>query len=471
MGASIEHQLLCKIVETQDFGTIQKLGINENFFLGDPSEYKEIFRYLSRHFHDPVTWGSVPSWQIVTSNYPGLAWVGTFDTLPTLCEELRKAKLRSQLVSLADEIVTRADLDPKAALESVKEASVRLIVEHERSNDAILANAHDMLLEEYQTVQAGGGLTGIPWPWQILNDDTQGIHNEEYILIFGRPKSMKSWIALHTASLAYYLHRQRVLIYSLEMSRIQCLRRIACCLAGVDYEKYKKAQLDPATFARVFELLKYLAAQEEYYRNDKTGRQPALIVSTPSDDGEGGGVQSLHAKIREFEPTLVVVDAMYLMKDDREKKRTIDWKAVTHISQDLKRTAQKFKVPLIATTQANRTAKNPNDKEADLAELAYADALAQDCDLAMRVHKQKLKDGDTELVISIPGSREGKLDIFVIHGQPAVNFAFKRLTVKDPNAPEEPEDQGKNGHSRRQSNGTPPSSRQQPVIPNWRTGT
>ncbi len=120
-------------------------------------------------------------------------------------------------------------------------------------------------------------------------------------------------------------------------------------------------------------------------------------------------------------------------------------------------------MPIIGTTQANRTAKNPNDKEADLSELAYADALAQDCDMALRVHKQKDREGNIELVCSIPGSREGKLDGFVLHGQPAVNFQFKRLAMKDPNDPEEPP----KGQGRR-SQAVAPMAHAVPVLPNWR---
>jgi replicative DNA helicase len=309
-------------------------------------------------------------------------------------------------------------------------------------------------------------VTGIATPWDVLNEDTQGIQKEDFIIIFGRPKSMKSWLAFLIAAYAYYWQRLRVLVWSNEMSRIQCLRRIASIITMIDYEKLKKAKLDPASKQRVFETLYHLKAQEDYYRHHTSGHQAGLLVTSPYENkGQNAmGVSSLQAKIDEFKPDIVIVDGMYLMHDDRDKKRSIDWKQIAHISQDLKGTCKSFKVPIVGTTQANRTAKNPNDKEADLSELAYADALAQDCDMALRVHKQKDRNGDWELLCSIPGSREGKLDGFVLHAHPAVNFQVKRMTIKDPNDPEEP---GKNGGGRRQQQ-VQPVSHPIPVLPNWR---
>ena len=159
---------------------------------------------------------------------------------------------------------------------------------------------------------------------------------------------------------------------------------------------------------------------------------------------------------------------MYLMRDDRTKTRTIDWKSVSHVSQDLKQTARIFNLPVIGVTQANRgAAKDP--KQADLAELAYADALAQDCDMCMRVHKQKdTTTQENEIVLSFPGMREGTLDAFVVHGVPATNFFYKRATVTDPNNPQPPPTSG-GGQGGGGGGGRGKNPRAVPVLPtNWR---
>lgn len=843
MGANVELQLICKIVDVHDFHTVERLKIDESFFLGDSntiSQTKEAFRFIRDHYHNEITYGSVPSWELLQKRFYGFPWTPSWDTLPTLCQELRRLKLRSQILSLADEINQKADVDPGAALEAVREASITLVSQHDLSDDMLLSAAGEQLYEDYQLVASGHGLTGIPWPWDILNEDTQGIHKGNFIVIYGRPKSMKcvvdgekimmrdgalvpiekvpektevpsytertgrvrwanarrvssgekdcvevttesglclrtstehlymipgggyericklrpgsyiatartlpswspssdmsdeeaqllgllvgdgnytrgevqftsedeeivtlvrnrvsvlygcsmvqesrpieyrivgvnnhnalldrlrelgmhgkkgpkktvpdelyrasksaicaflggmldtdghvssdatiwnsssrelldgaqhlltrlgvrgkigevttnygtlaytlvvhskeqnlilytylkpylcltrkrdalrhlagrdirekrnsdaipysdtlfskilaakagkkwprwghskldvgklfrrtgrisrhllelvaeglqseellhevekeiiwekiksiepigrlscsdiciddgqdpnfvvgdfivhnSWMALYVASMAY-MTNMRVLVYSLEMSRIQVLRRCAAIISRVDYDKFKKGKLDPATQQRVFDIL-YTLRDDELYKTNGV-HSSALMATSPSS--ESSGVATLQAKIREFDPDLVIVDGMYLMKDDRVKARTIDWKSISHISQDLKRTASHMNVPIIGVTQANRGAsKDP--KQADLAELSYADALGQDCDLCMRVTKQKdQSSNENEIVLSFPGSREGILENFVIHGIPATNFTYKRATVVDPSNPQ-----------------------------------
>jgi replicative DNA helicase len=466
MSVNIEYQLICKILEQRDFHTVEKLKIDETFFLGDQntvSQSREAFRFIRDHFHNTTTYGYVPSWELFQQRFYGFPWAGSYDALPTLCQELRRSKLRAQVLSLAEELMATADVDPMLSLNTIREAASRFSTQHEISSDLLLSSAYEKLYQEYQTVQGGSGIIGIPWPWAILNEDTQGIQKEQSIIIYGRPKSMKTWTALFIACWAY-AHGCRVLIYSLEMSEIMVLRRCAAILAQVEYDKFKNGKLDPQMMQHVFGILQHLR-DTEISRTDTAGHQPALLATKPN--GDSSGISSLQAKIREFSPDLVIVDGMYLMRDDRQKARTIDWKAIAHISQDLKQTARIFSVPLISVTQANRQAsKDP--KQADLMELAYADALGQDCDLCMRVHKQKdPSTHEDELVLSFPGSREGKLDNFVINGVPAVNFHFKRATVTDPNAPT-PAPQPSGGGGQRSSGGNGVGRNVAVVPSNWR---
>jgi hypothetical protein len=235
---------------------------------------------------------------------------------------------------------------------------------------------------------------------------------------------MKTWCALSVAVFINQFANARVLVYSLEMPPIQILRRVAALRTRVDYKHFKSGNLQTLEYQRVFQELANLKGEAL----NATNKHNTFMVCGTAGDG-GGGVSFLHSKIREFNPDLVIVDGMYLMRDDRQKQRTVDWKAIAHISQDLKRTAQEFNVPVIGVTQANRKA-DKSAKNADLSEIAYADALAQDCDLAIRVQKKINKEtGLPELILALPGMREGDLDAFMIHATPAVDFSFKSAVI------------------------------------------
>jgi hypothetical protein len=454
MGANIEYQVICKIIETRDFHTVEKLKIDETFFLLE-AQTKEVFRFLRDHYHNEHTYGSVPSWELLQQRFHGFPWVYSYDTLSSLCQEIRRYKMRADVLSCIDEMNQVVDSDPLQAMAILREGSTRLSTSHEITSDLLLSNAYEQLLAEYNTVANAQGVTGIPFPWEILNEDTQGMHPSQFIVLYGRPKSMKTWIALVIACFAY-LKGMRVLIWSLEMNELQLLKRIACIICKVDYDKFKKGKLDPATQQQVWQVLMSIR-DEELVKINHSGHTPSLLVVHPR--GNSNGVNALQAKMREFNPDLVLVDGMYLMRDDRQKVRSIDWKAIAHISQDLKQTASQFQLPIIGVTQANRGAdKDP--RKADLAELAYADALAQDCDLCMRIHKQKDQSShEWEIVLSIPGGRDTQLDAFVINGMAATNFEFKRATVTDPSNPQAPPHS--NSNNKKGGNSGPP------ILPQW----
>jgi KaiC/GvpD/RAD55 family RecA-like ATPase len=458
MAANIEHQVICKIIETQDFHTVDKLKIDEWFFLSD-SQTKEAFRFLRDHYHNEHTNGSVPSWDLFISRFGGFPWVYSYDTLASLCQELRRYKQRTDILSCVDEVSLVVDKDPTQAMALLRETVAQMASQHELTNDLLLANAYEKLYANYNTVANAQGVTGIPFPWEILNEDTQGMHPGQFIVLYGRPKSMKTWIALVMACFAY-LRGRRVLIWSLEMTEMEILRRVACIVCQVDYDKFKKGKLDPAARDRVWQILAAIK-DEELIKVSHSGHTPAMMVVNAR--GQSNGVSALQAKIREFRADLVIVDGMYLMRDDRQKTKSMDWKAIAHISQDLKTTAALFQIPVIGVTQANRGAdKDP--KKADMAELAYADAIAQDCDLCLRVTKQKDQGShEWEIVMSIPGGRDTQLDAFVINAMAATNFGFKRAMIVDPNSPQAQQQSQQGGGNKGGKNG--PSG--PPSLPSW----
>ena len=244
-----------------------------------------------------------------------------------------------------------------------------------------------------------------------------------------------TWLAIEMACHAYLHARRRVLFYTREMSPRLLAQRIAARLAKVDYKAYKNGRLQPELKARAFAILKDLM-DDEKSAGEAGIHQPYIrIVSDRGASGSGGGgVGWLEAKIREYKPDLVVVDGMYLMKDDRSGQRTVDWKAIAHISQDLKLAAQEHDIPIIGVTQANRAADK--SKGEDLTELAYADSFGQDADAVFRVSKMDRVDENTkikrtELYLTAPGLREGKFEGIVIHGAPANDFSYLRTIVEE----------------------------------------
>ena len=430
--SNIEHALITKVIDEKAFHVLEKAGINDSF-LSIP-EVIQIYQYIKQEFHNPLSPGSVPSREMVAYRFGSYSPFESRDSIGTLVMQLREEKLRAEIQILAQDLQTKVEANPLEALASLRLKSTELAALAEVGSDLSMATAFHMLRERYDTVAQSGGVIGIPFPWQPLNEESQGMQGGQFIVIYGRPKSMKTWVGIDIATYAYAYARRRVMYYTREMPPEQIAQRVAARIARVDYKKFKNGTLQPNVRDHVFEILQTLG-DAELAAGAFGYRQPFFqIVSDRGGGAGGGGVGWLQSKIRELQPDLVVVDGMYLMRDDRSSQRTVDWKSITHISQDLKLTASEFNIPLIGITQANRGAEKT--KGEDLTEIAFADAIGMDTDLALRVIKKVITDETTkqkrtEIMLTAPGFREGTFDGIVIHGQPATNFDYIRTITNN----------------------------------------
>jgi replicative DNA helicase len=431
MSSNIEYALITKVIETKDFHTLQKMQLDESYFTSP--EVREVYRFIRQIYNDANSHGDIPSKEMVKLHYPAFPFSMSYDSVPILCTHLRKERMKAELLKLAQEIQEIAEKDPLEAIKIVRVESAKLASLSEVGQDLSISAAYSTLLDRYETVQKSHGMLGIPYPWEQLNEETQGMQPQQFIVLYGRPKSMKTWMGINIGVTAYLKHRKRVLYYTREMGPLLIAQRVAACITKVDYKSYTNGKLQPAIKAAVFETLKDLLEDEKHITGGHA-QGPCFIITTDKSaaaGGSGGGVGWLQSKIKDVKPDLVIVDGMYLMKDDRSGQRTMDWKAIAQISQDLKLTAQDFNIPLIGITQANRAADK--SKGEDLTELAYSDSLGQDADAVFRVTKKEKIDEDnvkrTELHLTAPGLREGRFDGIVIRGAPATDFTYLRTLV------------------------------------------
>jgi replicative DNA helicase len=425
--ANPELELISNIVKTGEFSSVRKRGLTPEFF--QTEEGSDVFKWLWDQFHSAEHRGEVPDKARLMRKFPDFHWCPSRNSVEALFVELSQSHMATDLERIAGEILELLDdkEDPEliasAFLPQLRSVSMRRV----DKSGMHMRDAFAELRQEYETVKSSGGITGIPYPWAPLNKATGGMHPEEFVVLYGRPKNMKTWVALKIAVGAYLLG-YRVYIFSKEMNILTMARRSASIITQMPYKELKGAELEEDDEELVFETLEALAEWEEatiaagrkcrdlYFDSDKGRRMPSSV-----DD--------LISRAEKFEPDLLVVDGLYLMRDGRTKSRAADWKNISHISQDLKGAAQYMECAVLGTTQANRAnSKNPTDDGTDL---SYADSLFQDCDMATRVFKGPNPDGYHKYAIAMtfPGVREADLNPFLINGAPGDDFDLIRTNV------------------------------------------
>lgn len=401
-----ENVLITRIIETEDIRTVIKRQINADYFV--MPDTRAAYSYLVGHYNQ---YGATPSMELFREKFEDFDLHTTSDSVAAVCDHLRRNKLYRDLGEMVEEGVRMIRDDPNEALGHFRTMVATLTTQHVLTNDIDVTKTVEEIKAEYERAAEGQGMLGIPWPWEKLNETTLGIQNGELVFIYARPKAGKTWYMIKTAVHALK-HGRRVLFHTLEMPVQQIRRRSAAVWSGVDYQALRRGQLEPKVKSQYYDDLDALAELEGF------------IVSGRGED-KNTGITSLAAKIQEYDPDIVFIDGVYLMRDDRGGKRSNDWQAISHITQDLKALVGRANLPIVGSTQSNRSGEK--SKGESLSEMAFGDSFVQDADYVIRLIHDKVQKEDQEAIMTLPGIREAPGCTFTVHAKFAEDMTQKHV--------------------------------------------
>lgn len=229
--------------------------------------------------------------------------------------------------------------------------------------------------------------------------------------------SMKSWVLAYLIAWFHDMGK-RMVIYTKEMTADNIFQRAGACLASVRYAEFRTGDL---TYEEESSL--YAVSRQLHY-----AQQEQTVVCLSAKDAVKGGdtVPWLRSKLDLYKPDVCFIDGMYLMTDVHGARK--DHARVQNISRDIRQMVLDTGVPSICTVQANR--KAAANKDANLDEIAFSDAIGQDATLLMRAINEK--DKPTVALVMGGASREFALEGFRIFAVPAFNFDYAGdITAKE----------------------------------------
>lgn len=414
--ASMQDQLISRLIKEGQpaYQQAREWGLTgEDVNAGQPNQ---IWKAMEEYYTSMETRGSLPGPATIAIHFPNFQLCDDASmTLAALCQEVRKERLRRQLKSRLTDSIQEAEFDPLTALNSLKaDLGPLLELGATKKTDVVFASEFSNILKDYQDQVDGKYVTVGTWPWDAFQDATGGISKDDFIVFYGRPKSMKTWIFCFILSWLYQQGKS-ILVYTKEMSPRNIFKRMAACLAEIPYQELRSARLSPGDRSKLQDI-------EHLISDPKTS---PLIALSAKDVSAGGDTPAwLRAKVEKYMPEIVGIDGMYLMSDGKGGK-SADWSRVTTISREISAMRLDLEVPVIATMQANRKAAGHSNAELD--ELAYADAVGQDATLACRVINEK---GKPTIALVVGGSREFYLHGVRVGGVPATDFLEKELMTE-----------------------------------------
>lgn len=409
-----------------------------------------MYLYLLSYYSVPQSRGSVIGPAAASQVFPNFALCDDpYMTTEALCAEVRQNRIALECNERMDKIREEMSTSPLVACGKLSQLATEMIqLGSGKATDTMFGSSYDRILQNYQMTKAGVDTSIGKYPWPLLQQATMGLQSDDYIVIYGRPKSYKSWILSYMA-MDLFMQDKKLVIYTKEMTAENIFKRIVACLANLPYQELRTGTLMPQQEYQLYQAHHMVA---------KLQAREQIIVLSGKDAPEGGDtVPWLKSKIKTYQPDVCVVDGMYLMSD--VKKNKDKHAKVASISNDLRQIPLETRVPILATLQANRAAAKHN--EANFDEMAFSDAIGQDATLVARVINEK--ETPTAMLV-LAGAREFSLNGLRINAVPAVSFEQygqtdddARITSKDIEKAKDTDGKEKddaNGHAhKRASNG------------------
>lgn len=255
---------------------------------------------------------------------------------------------------------------------------------------------------------------GLRMGYPELDHLTGGIHPGQLVLVAGRPGLGKSVVALDIARAAAISQHRPVLLFSLEMSRLEIGQRLTAAVAGVP----------------LMHLIQGSLTENQRHAVDRALEQ---VRTAPLyiDDAPNMTAADLRAKAarlaRKDGLDLIIVDYLQLMSPPNGQRFESRQVMVAELSRDLKLLAKQV-APVVALAQLNRGPEARADRKPQMADLRDSGALEQDADLVILVHREDAYDKESpragEVDLILDKHRNGPTGIETLASQ----YHYARLT-------------------------------------------
>lgn len=316
---------------------------------------------------------------------------------------------RNKMVSFVDRTVSAANIDHLAYLiiEKWKRRQLGTLatlaneLQHKSHEEVPLEEAFKQLQDLIFSLQdgaVGGGAAHIAEILITLSDDivernkgeklpgiptgffdldamlSSGFNRGDLIILAGRPSMGKSAFGAQIAFNVANLYRLPVIIFSLEMSKMQVAMRSLASEAGIESNCLKTGRISQSQWEPLSRAIGSLS------------ELPIFIDDRP--DPSLNYIEGQCRKVMAQQGTelgLIVVDYLQLM-DGGESGGNRNHE-ISQMTRGLKRLAMKLATPIVCLSQLSRGVEARSDKRPMLSDLRDSGAIEQDCDKAFMMYR------------------------------------------------------------------------------------
>lgn len=400
------RKLISRILMRQDITEALDKGITPSLFLDEAA--RDAFGWIYEFYRK---YGAVPSLDLFEQEFPDFRLPQAKEPVAYYADLVIQDYIRKKSEDVLIQDAPKLLSDPEAGLDSLLSNLQRLINVARPSEDVISTEVIEDRIKQYEQLKTKRGIDGYPYKWDSINDLTGGAHAEELITIAARPGVGKTFFMVILLSHFWELGL-RPMFVTKEMSTTQIMRRFDAVHFKLPYREFRSGMLSEGMEKRYIRGLQEMKKKHPFYLIG----QEVMTFS------------SLRGKIEKYRPDIVLLDGLYLMHDEHNART--GWERVTNLSRGAKELAQKYKIPLIVSTQLSREGDlaRRGGGELTLSSIGYSDAIGQDSDVVfalVRTTDMKLNNEMKVLPLKV---REGE-DTPVLLGWDLTTMEFPDLTA------------------------------------------
>lgn len=302
-------------------------------------------------------------------------------------KEIHDKAILRRLIMSGEEIIDEAQ-DPRNTVDTVLDSAEKKILSvTTRSNDSDFEALDVVLQKTFERIQFihnhPNSLAGVTTGLIDLDRVMNGLQKSDLILLAARPSMGKTALALNIAANAARSGKV-VMLFSLEMSKIQLGNRLLSSESGVDSHKMNTGGL---TNEDINLLINSMTEME---------RMKLFI-----DDTAGITLLEMRSKSRRLKfdqgLDLIVIDYLQLMQGGHSRLSEQNrQQEISEISRNLKALAREMNVPVLALSQLSRSVEMRAEKKPQLSDLRESGSLEQDADIVMFLYRDEYYNRDAE---------------------------------------------------------------------------
>jgi len=383
MAADNEERLISKVIYAREIIPAMEAGIEDDWFF--VAENRAVWKFIRQHW---TRYEEVPTAVTVKDNFPTYRLLAVEDSLEYLVDQLieyRKRHKAIEVVQNAADAIAAGDHN-KAIAEMSQGVATIFDETVTQSSDVDLTDNPEKRFDEYLSIKTrDGGLLGYRTGFRTIDEATAGLQPGQLITIIAPPKTGKSVLAMQ---IAVNVHEDGhvPMFQSFEMTNIEQQHRHDTMRANIAHSRLTRGKLTLDEERRYKDALQRMESMQKFYLTDSSS---AMTVS------------GLQAKIEKIRPDIVFVDGVYLMVDEASGESNTP-QALTSITRNLKRLAQRQEIPIVISTQVLLWKMKRRQVSAD--SIGYSSSFFQDSDVILGLQKQDEED-DSSRELRIVASR------------------------------------------------------------------